>query len=75
MTDKTDSLVLEHLRAIRGDLAKLQEGQERVELRLSSIEAHIGAFQLSEARQNGDLDQLRKRVERIERRLELVDET
>jgi len=74
MADEVDNLVLEHLRAIRGAVGGLKDGQDRIELRLATIEAHIAAFQVSEARQNIDLDLLRQRVDRIERRLELVDE-
>ncbi|MCR6643411.1 MAG: hypothetical protein NVV62_02175 [Terricaulis sp.] len=73
MAKEPDNLVLEHLKAIRKDTADLKEGQDRVELRLASIEGHIAAFQLSETRQNSELDKLRQRIERLEKRLELAD--
>jgi predicted nuclease with TOPRIM domain len=73
MAEKSENLVLEHLRAIRTDMGQLKEGVDRVELRLASIEGHIASFQLSETRQNSELDKLCQRIDRIEKRLELAD--
>jgi predicted nucleic acid-binding Zn-ribbon protein len=72
MAKSPDNLVLEHSRAIRGDVAAQKEGQERIELRLAAIEGHIASFEISEVRQNGELDKLRQRIDRIEKRLELT---
>lgn len=74
MADEAESLVLEHLRAIRATLEKHSQAFADISLRLSGIEQHMAGFQLSEVRQNSAIDQLTKRVERIEKRLELVDE-
>ena len=73
MADETDNLVLEHLRSIRATLDKHTEAFADISLRLSGIEQHMAGFQLSEVRQNNAIDQLTKRVERIEKRLELVE--
>ena len=73
MAKEPDNLVLEHLRSIRGDTSHLREAVDRIELRLASVEGHIASFQLSETRQNTELDKLRQRLSRIEKRLELVD--
>lgn len=73
MTDNPDSLVLEHLRAIRGRVDKIDEGQDRLEHRLSTVEHHLAALVSAAAFDRGDLDSLRRRVERIEHRLELTD--
>jgi hypothetical protein len=62
-------------------LKRLQEGQAelRQELRsmgadIRTIKDHLGALIRSEARQDGDLAALTVRVERIERRLDLIDD-
>jgi predicted nucleic acid-binding Zn-ribbon protein len=73
MAKEPENPVLEHLRAIRGDTGHLREAVDRIELRLASVEGHIASFQLSDARQNSELDKLRQRLARIEKRLELVD--
>ncbi len=70
---ETENLVLEHLRAIRGDVAELKEGQTRLERRLSTVEHHLAALVSAAAYDRADLDSLRRRVERIEHRLELTE--
>lgn len=73
MTENMENLVIEHLRAIRGRVDKIDEGQARLEHRLSTIEQHLAALVTATAFDRGDLDSLRRRVERIEHRLELSD--
>jgi len=73
MTDNTDNLVLEHLRAIRADLGDIKQRLDRVELRLSVIEQTIGSLYALSASDREHMHSLTKRVERIERRLELSE--
>jgi|CXWL01.1.fsa_nt_gi predicted nuclease with TOPRIM domain len=73
MAKEPDSLVLEHLRAIRETQDRHTQAFTDVQLRLSAIENHMAGFQFSEVRQNSELDRLRARLERIEQRLELAD--
>jgi hypothetical protein len=44
MTENIDSLVLEHLRAIRGTLTDHGERLGRIELRLSAMEQTLGSL-------------------------------
>ncbi len=44
MADEVENLVLEHLRAIRTDIANLMEGQRTTNRRLGAVEAHITAL-------------------------------
>lgn len=74
MTADIESLVLEHLRAIRATLATHGERLDRIEVRLSSLEQYQALFHTDLATANVHLDQIARRVERIERRLELSDE-
>ncbi len=80
MSEKTDNLVLEHLKSIRADQSSHDRKFDEILSRLAHLETMV-------ARQGRDLaelvsmrvedrhsvDGLRQRIERIERRLELVD--
>ena len=44
MSDNGDSLILEHLRAIRGALSDHGEHLGRIELRLSAVEQTLGSL-------------------------------
>jgi hypothetical protein len=70
---ETDNIVLDHLRAIRADLADVKDGQRE-------IVRHIISLRSREHAQDGDLvthtqqiARLEAEVDRIKRRLELVD--
>ena len=73
MAEQADNLVLEHLRHIRSKADLIDEGLGRVELRLAAVEGHLGSLLLAEAGQNSEIDRIKRRLERIERRLELAD--
>jgi len=73
VTADIESLVLEHLRAIRATLATHGERLERMEIRLGSLEQYQALFHTDMATANVHLDHIAKRIERIERRLELTE--
>jgi hypothetical protein len=73
MTENTENLVLEHLRAIRNILGDHGERLNRIELRLSTIEQTLGALYAMSGSDRETLSGLMRRIERIERRLELQD--
>lgn len=80
MTNNVENLVLEHLRALRA-------GQERIELKLSEVNARLNSLESAVVRSRADnlatqedayrqqavIDRLSDRMERIERRLEIAD--
>jgi regulator of replication initiation timing len=84
MTENVENLILEHLRGLRNQVEGLQ-GEMRTEFRdvkqrLSHLETLTvglkpdGVELLSEnTRQQHELDRLKDRIERIEKRLELTD--
>ncbi len=79
MTDNIESIILEHLRHIRGRVDRNAEDMLDVKQRLSSLEqsmVHVKRKIVSgdetDARQQVSLDRLTARIERIERRLELI---
>ena len=68
-----DNLVLEHLRALRTDMAAMREDMHEVKSRLTSVERSMAAMHADKADVNDRYDRIVRRIERIERRLELTD--
>jgi flagellar biosynthesis chaperone FliJ len=80
MTADIESLVLEHLRHIRGRVDQIAEDMTDVKHRLNSLEFLSSRTRLdtahteeTSARQQAAIDRLAERMARIERRLELND--
>lgn len=71
--DIVDNLVLEHLRAIRGILGDHSDRLNRIELRLSTIEQTLGSLYTLAGSDRETMASVIRRIERIERRLELAD--
>jgi len=74
---EAENLVLVHLRDLRNDLAlfrtETRERLERVELRLSVIEQTLGNLYALSGSDRESLNSLTRRIDSIERRLELQD--
>ncbi|MDB5970111.1 MAG: hypothetical protein JWQ90_2561 [Hydrocarboniphaga sp.] len=77
---ETDNLVLEHLRAIRSDVAAMRETQKDHGYRLTRIEAAMAGLRRDQAADaegaahfESRLDRMNERMERIERRLEIAE--
>ncbi|MBV5272811.1 MAG: hypothetical protein JZU52_03940 [Lamprocystis purpurea] len=73
MTADIESLVLEHLRAIRATQTDHGERLTSIALNLAMLGQQVGALTTAVYSGKSDLEGLRRRVERIERRLELTD--
>jgi phage shock protein A len=77
MTDEPDSLVLQHLRTIRTELAALREDVKDIKRRMTSLETAVGSMAATELSHyaNGALraDRTDDRLDRIERRLDLTE--
>ncbi len=73
MTADLESLVLEHLRAIRATQADHSEQLAQMNVQLSSLGQQVGALTTAVYAGKSELNDLKRRVERIERRLELND--
>ncbi|ESQ15702.1 MAG: hypothetical protein N838_03785 [Thiohalocapsa sp. PB-PSB1] len=77
MADPTDNLVLELLRQMRNDMndfrTEVRDSLHRVEIRLGVLEQGIASMLALSASDRDELTGLKRRVERIERRLELTD--
>ena len=73
MADETTNIVLEHLRHIRARVDGLTDDVRQVILRLGAIERHVAGLHISDVSQNAEIDMLKTRLDRVERRLELTD--
>jgi uncharacterized protein (UPF0335 family) len=80
MTENVESVIIEHLRHIRGRVDRIAEDMSDMKHRMSSLESamvlvkrEVSAGDETDARQQLSLDRLLDRIERIERRLELAD--
>jgi hypothetical protein len=74
MTD-VENLVREQLRAIRSAQSDHSERLSRIELRLSAMEQTLGGMYALSGSDRETLNAVIRRVERIERRLDLSDTT
>ena len=73
MSADIDSLILEHLRHIRGRVDQLGEDMTIVKHRLTSLESQVAGLHGDNAILQRRMDGFETRMERIERRLDLVD--
>ena len=79
MNENVENLVLEHLRHIRSRVDQIADDVGDLKLRMSSLESAMNLVRRevtlgdeTDARQQVTLDKLNARIERIERRLELL---
>lgn len=73
MADEPDNLVLEHLRAIRGDVGQIKSTVNTHTRRLDSLQSEMALVHRKLADQAMEMTEIVIRLERIERRLGLVD--
>jgi hypothetical protein len=73
MTEETTNLVLEHLRHIRSCVNALGDDMRHIILRLGAQDRHLAGLQVSKVGWSSEIDRIKERLQRIERRLELAD--
>lgn len=74
MADEPINLVLEHLRAMRADMTAMRDELREVKARLTAVETVLITLAGSMVRMQHTLDAHGDRLERIEKRLGLIDE-
>lgn len=79
MTDNVESVILEHLRHMRGKIDGIADDMDDLKARMTSLESSMVGVKRevnhgdeTDARQQVSLDKLVKRIEKIEHRLELA---
>jgi hypothetical protein len=73
MTDKTDNLVLEQLRAMRAQNDRILEELRNLQTAFIASRHHGRGVEITPDKHQDELVSLQLRVDRIERRLELAD--
>jgi predicted nucleic acid-binding Zn-ribbon protein len=73
MAKEPSNLVLAHLRRIDGNVIKLVEDMSEVKTSIVSLDGHMASLHVRVAGHSSELDRIRARLDRIERRLELTD--
>ena len=72
MTNPADNIILDHLRAIRGDIAKVGDKIDGLTQRVGSLERQVAIVHDDMAGIQMRLDKHDARLDRIERRLDLI---
>ena len=71
---ETDNIVLEQLRAIRRDIARLADDVRGLRDDKIAFRLHVSAMGVTQERDHAEIAQLKDRMDRVETRLGLVDE-
>jgi len=73
MTEDVSSLILEHLRAIRGDIADLKHHTDSIEIRMLSLEDHMRGLVSSVFDLQNRVGRMEVDLRQIKRRPDLAD--
>lgn len=73
MNDKVEHLLLDHLRAIRGDMARLADDMRTMRTEMTAMRQHVSGVVTLQEHDHSDIGALKARLDRIERRLDLVE--
>jgi len=68
-----DNLVLEQLRAIRGELGKVADEMQTMRVEVTAMRQHMAGMMTIQEHDHVDIAGIKGRLERIEKRLELAD--
>jgi hypothetical protein len=71
MAGKSDNLLIEYMRRFDGRQARFEDTLRDMSARLSSIESYLATMHGDMARHGGEIETIKARLDRIERRLEL----
>ena len=69
----TNDLIYETLKSMQAGQKQLRDGQRLTNERLSAIEHHMAGFHVTVSNYQEEISDLRERMERVEKRLELRD--
>lgn len=73
MTD-VENLMLEHLRAMRADIARMPNRMETLAAEMTAVRHHIAGMSSLQDHDHVEIAEIKSRLDRIEQRLELVDD-
>ena len=73
MAKEPENLMLDHLRAIRGEMARMADYMQGMRAEMTSLRQHLAGVVTLQEHDHGDIAAIKSRLERIEQRLELAD--
>ena len=73
MSERRDSLILEHLRAIRADMARLADDMRTTRSEMTAVRHQVAAIITLQEHDHTDIATIKARLDRIEKRLDLVE--
>jgi len=73
MSDDVANLILEHMRAMRADMARMSDRMDVIGAELLIIRQHMAGLLGTQTLHDQRFAGIEVRIDRIERRLELVD--
>ena len=74
VSDNVDfSLLLETMKAMRSELSQVRVDVSDIKIDMRGLKAHMAGYLQSEIAQDSQIASLQARMDRIERRLDLVD--
>jgi hypothetical protein len=73
MMAEPENLVLEHLRGIRGEMGKMADWMHTMSVEMTAIRQHLAGVVTIQEHDHGDIAGIKLRLEKIEKRLDLVD--
>ena len=68
-----DNLVLEQLRVIRGEMGKLVSEMQTMRVEMTAMSQHMAGMLTIQEHDHVDIAGIKNRLDRIEKRLELVE--
>ena len=68
-----EDMILEILKRIQTDVSEVRRRVDSLDTRVAALEEHVTGLMISFGGFQSDMSQLNARVDRIERRLDLVD--
>ena len=71
---EVENLMLEHMRAIRGEMARMSNRMDTMTAEMTAVRHHIAGMSALQDHDHGDIAEIKTRLDRVEKRLELVDE-
>ena len=74
MNEKVENLILDHLRAMRADISSINDETRGMRGEMRAMNQHMAGFMTQEIGQDGDIAELKHRIGRIEKRLELSED-
>jgi hypothetical protein len=69
-----ENLVLEHLRAIRAEMGKMADWMQTLSVEMTAIRQHLSGVVTIQDHDHTDIASIKTRLDRIEKRLELIDQ-